>query len=242
MFWNGHADALDRGPMSKAWGVRLPSELPIVQAPMAGGPSTPALTAAVANAGGYGTVAAGYLTAHSLREAIATTRTMTAAPFGVNLCMPSVAGDPTEIATYAALLQPEAERLAVALTQSCQRREDLVVFRSGGGRRSRPGDEARRERQAPIRRPLLVRQRAARDRVEPRQRFGRHLAAPAPGDRERLSRYVLGGLGIGSPQRKGVHLSRVYAEVRFEEPFLVDVHNPISPAGANLLQVARRSS
>jgi nitronate monooxygenase len=82
---------------------------------MAGGPSTPALTAAVANAGGYGTVAAGYLTADSLREAIATTRTMTAAPFGVNLFMPSVAGDPAEIATYAALLQPEAERLAVAL-------------------------------------------------------------------------------------------------------------------------------
>jgi nitronate monooxygenase len=95
--------------------VGLRCELPIVQAPMAGGPSTPALTAAVANAGGYGTVAAGYLTAHSLREAIATTRTMTAAPFGVNLFMPSVAGDPTEIATYAALLQPEAERLAVAL-------------------------------------------------------------------------------------------------------------------------------
>jgi nitronate monooxygenase len=82
---------------------------------MAGGASTPALTAAVANAGGYGTVAAGYLTADSLREAIATTRTMTAAPFGVNLFMPSLAGDPAEIATYAALLQPEAERLAVAL-------------------------------------------------------------------------------------------------------------------------------
>jgi nitronate monooxygenase len=82
---------------------------------MAGGPSTPALTAAVANAGGYGTVAAGYLTAQSLREAIAMTRTMTAAPFGVNLFMPSVPGDPAEIATYAALLQPEAERLAVAL-------------------------------------------------------------------------------------------------------------------------------
>jgi len=54
----------------------------------------------------YGTVAAGYLTADS---------PMTAAPFGVNLFMPSVAGDPAEIATYAAFLQPEAERFAVAL-------------------------------------------------------------------------------------------------------------------------------
>jgi nitronate monooxygenase len=101
--------------MGETWGVGLPCELPIVQAPMAGGPSTPALTAAVSNAGGYGTVAAGYLTADSLREAIATTRTMTGAPFGVNLFMPSVAGDPAEIVAYAALLQHEAERLAVAL-------------------------------------------------------------------------------------------------------------------------------
>ncbi len=85
---------------------------------MAGGPSTPALTAAVGNAGGYGTVAAGYLTADSLWEAIVATRTMTAAPFGVNLFMPSVAGDPAEIAAYAAILQPEAERLAVALGEA----------------------------------------------------------------------------------------------------------------------------
>jgi nitronate monooxygenase len=53
--------------------MSLPSELPIVQAPMAGGTSTPALTVAVANTGGYGFVAAGYLTADGLREAIATT-------------------------------------------------------------------------------------------------------------------------------------------------------------------------
>jgi nitronate monooxygenase len=84
---------------------------------MAGGPSTPALTAAVADAGGYGTVAGGYLTADSLREVIATTRTMTSAPFGVNLFMPSVAGDPAEIATYAGHLHAEAERLGVALGQ-----------------------------------------------------------------------------------------------------------------------------
>jgi nitronate monooxygenase len=95
--------------------MSLPSELPIVQAPMAGGTSTPALTAAVANAGGYGFVAAGYLTAEGLREAIATTRMLTGARFGVNLFVPSSPGDPAEIAAYAAALQPEAERLGVAL-------------------------------------------------------------------------------------------------------------------------------
>ncbi|MET0909347.1 MAG: nitronate monooxygenase, partial [Ilumatobacteraceae bacterium] len=36
-------------------------ELPIVQAPMAGGPSSPSLVAAVGNAGGLGFLGAGYL-------------------------------------------------------------------------------------------------------------------------------------------------------------------------------------
>lgn len=47
----------------------LPNELPILQAPMAGGPSTPALTAAVSRAGGLGFLAAGYLTPDQLRDA-----------------------------------------------------------------------------------------------------------------------------------------------------------------------------
>lgn len=82
---------------------------------MAGGPSTPALTAAVSNAGGYGFVAAGYLSVDGLREAIAMTRTLTSAPFGVNLFMPSTPADPSEVAAYATMLRPEAERLDVAL-------------------------------------------------------------------------------------------------------------------------------
>ncbi|WP_237028124.1 nitronate monooxygenase, partial [Mycobacterium tuberculosis] len=40
--------------------------VPIVGAPMAGGPSTPALAAAVSNAGGLGFVAGGYLSADRL--------------------------------------------------------------------------------------------------------------------------------------------------------------------------------
>jgi nitronate monooxygenase len=97
--------------------VQLPSELPIVQAPMAGGPSTPRLLAAVAGAGGYGFLAAGYLSADELLDAIETTRTLTGAPFGVNLFVPSEPGDPAEVAAYAAVLQPEADRLGVALGQ-----------------------------------------------------------------------------------------------------------------------------
>ncbi|MDQ6873862.1 MAG: nitronate monooxygenase [Actinomycetota bacterium] len=95
--------------------MSLPSELPIVQAPMAGGPNTPALTAAVAAAGGYGFVAAGYLSADGLREAIAATRMLSQAPFGVNLFVPSEPGDRTEIAAYAEALQPDVERMGVGL-------------------------------------------------------------------------------------------------------------------------------
>jgi hypothetical protein len=51
-----------------------PTELPIVRAPIAGGASTLALAAAVANAGGLGFVAGGYLTADALRVAIISTR------------------------------------------------------------------------------------------------------------------------------------------------------------------------
>src|SRR5690348_5274721 len=58
---------------------------PIVGAPLAGGPSTPALTAAVSNAGGLGLLAAGYLSADALKAQIDETRSLTDAPFGVNI-------------------------------------------------------------------------------------------------------------------------------------------------------------
>ncbi len=96
-------------------GMEWPTELPIVQAPMAGGPSTPELAAAVSAAGGYGFVAAGYLSVDGLLGAIAATRALTPSPFGVNLFCPSSPGDPTEVGRYAELLEPEAARLGVAL-------------------------------------------------------------------------------------------------------------------------------
>jgi nitronate monooxygenase len=43
------------------------------------------------------------------------TRTLTGAPFGVNLFVPSTPGDPTEVAAYASTLRSEAQRLGVAL-------------------------------------------------------------------------------------------------------------------------------
>ena len=103
------------GPMGLLSQPILPCSLPIVQAPMAGGPSTPELTAAALDAGGYGFVAAGYLSVDGLREAISATRALTTLPFGVNLFVPSAPGDPAQVARYAERLEPEATRFGVEL-------------------------------------------------------------------------------------------------------------------------------
>ena len=60
-------------------------ETPIVQAPMAGGSTTPQLVAAVSAAGGLGSVGAAYLTAAQLDAAIRAIRALTDRPFAVNL-------------------------------------------------------------------------------------------------------------------------------------------------------------
>jgi nitronate monooxygenase len=91
--------------------------LPIVGAPMAGGPSTPALVAAVSAAGGLGFLGAGYKTVDALSEDIAATRALTDRPFGVNVfaLAGGTPGDPDAIAAYAARLAGEAARAGVAL-------------------------------------------------------------------------------------------------------------------------------
>jgi len=84
---------------------------PIVQAPMAGGPSTPALAAAVCEAGGLGMLAAGYRPPAAVAEEIATLRGLTQAPFGVNLFAPPGApADPAALTRFAGRLAAEAER------------------------------------------------------------------------------------------------------------------------------------
>lgn len=58
---------------------------PIFLAPMAGGPGTPELAAAVANAGGLGFLGGGYLAPDALRAEIRRVRALSRGPFGVNL-------------------------------------------------------------------------------------------------------------------------------------------------------------
>jgi nitronate monooxygenase len=90
--------------------------LPIVQAPMAGGPSTPALAIAVGEAGGLGFVAAGYKRADAVREDLNAVRAASDAPFGVNVFVPSAEpADPDELRAYLERIAPEAERQGAAL-------------------------------------------------------------------------------------------------------------------------------
>jgi nitronate monooxygenase len=97
--------------------------VPIVQAPMAGGPSTPALAAAVSDAGGLGFAAAGYKPAAAVAEELAATRALTRAPLGLNIFAPgAIAGDPAAAAAFAATLGDEATRAGVAL--GTPRRDD----------------------------------------------------------------------------------------------------------------------
>lgn len=73
----------------KSLGVRYP----IFCAPMAGGPSTPELVAAVSDAGGLGFLGAGYLSPDETRRAIRRVRVLTQAPFGVNVFIPETVAD-----------------------------------------------------------------------------------------------------------------------------------------------------
>ena len=93
----------------------LNTPLPIVAAPMAGGPTTPALVAAVAGAGGFGFLAGGYQTPDALAEQIAEVRERTD-HFGVNLFAPSKSDlDREAFHRYAAEVQPEADAYGLSL-------------------------------------------------------------------------------------------------------------------------------
>ncbi|MBM0274407.1 nitronate monooxygenase [Micromonospora tarensis] len=89
---------------------------PIIAAPMAGGPSTPALVAAVCAAGGLGFLAAGMIDTGRLTDDIAEVRARTDRPFGVNVFLPDPGGvDEAAIQAYAERLAPQAAARGVRL-------------------------------------------------------------------------------------------------------------------------------
>jgi nitronate monooxygenase len=92
---------------------------PIVLAPLAGGASTPALTAAVSEAGGLGFLAAGYLTAEAVEARIEEARGLTSAAFGINLFVPGDPGAGTPgLDEYLERVAPEATRYGAGLGEA----------------------------------------------------------------------------------------------------------------------------
>lgn len=107
-----------------------PPAVPVVAAPMAGGPSTWQLAAAVSAAGGIGFLAGGMRPAEKLVQDVDAARQATQKPVGVNLFVPEPANTAipaersapgsearrrraAEVAAYRSSLLPEAERLGV---------------------------------------------------------------------------------------------------------------------------------
>ncbi|GGE79058.1 nitronate monooxygenase [Nesterenkonia cremea] len=93
----------------------LRSKLPLVAAPMAGGPTNLDLIEAVSEAGAFPFLAGGYKTPEALSEQIEATRTL-GVDFGVNLFVPERRPvDRRTFSAYAVELQPEAETYRITL-------------------------------------------------------------------------------------------------------------------------------
>ncbi|NGY05558.1 NAD(P)H-dependent flavin oxidoreductase [Solimonas terrae] len=85
---------------------RLGVDHPIIQAPMAG-TSTPALAAAVSNAGGLGSIAIGAASVEQAHDMLQATRALTQRPFNVNVfCHRPAQADAAREAAWLAHLQP----------------------------------------------------------------------------------------------------------------------------------------
>jgi nitronate monooxygenase len=89
--------------------------IPIVLAPLAGGPSTPELAAAVSNAGGLGFLASGYLPTAELADRRRRLDELTARPFGVNVFVPGPAGDAARVRQFATEIESDVSGVGARL-------------------------------------------------------------------------------------------------------------------------------
>lgn len=111
----------------------LSTKYPLIAAPMAGGPSSCELVAAVTAAGAFGFLAAGYLTPQALDERISTVKAAVGEqPFGVNVFVPSSPTMSPEAAAhacqaYAAHIRSDVESVGATLPEEL-RLEDRDWF------------------------------------------------------------------------------------------------------------------
>lgn len=97
---------------------QLGIELPLVQAPMVGGITTPELVAAVSQRGGLGSIGAGYLDPEAIVEQVEAVRRLTRRPFSVNLFAPQPQTAPTQEAVNSVqqALQPCRDALQLPVS------------------------------------------------------------------------------------------------------------------------------
>ena len=99
-------------------------DLPVIAAPMAGGPTTPELVVAAARAGSLGFLAAGYRTAENLAEQIAAVRAHTDT-FAVNVFAPNpVPVDPAAYRAYRERIRHHVERLGADVPEEPREDDD----------------------------------------------------------------------------------------------------------------------
>ena len=102
----------------------LGTELPIIQAPMAGVQSS-ALAIAVSNAGGLGSLPCAMLSLETMRAELAAIASGTSKPFNVNFfCHTPPVPDPNDEAVWRALLRPYYDEFGI----------DISTVTSGPGR------------------------------------------------------------------------------------------------------------
>jgi nitronate monooxygenase len=82
---------------------RLQLSIPLVVAPMAGGPSTPRLVAAAHRAGALGSLGAAYLSPEAIAREAETTRALGCERFAINLFAPEPCLPPTEAQLHGAI-------------------------------------------------------------------------------------------------------------------------------------------
>ena len=98
--------------------VLLGIRYPIIQAPMAGGWTTPELVAAVSNAGGFGVLAGARVSPETLREDIQATKARTSRPFGVNFLLAPPESGNRDVKTVQRFLDRFREGLGLPLGEA----------------------------------------------------------------------------------------------------------------------------
>ncbi|GEN35713.1 MULTISPECIES: NAD(P)H-dependent flavin oxidoreductase [Aneurinibacillus] len=93
---------------------RLNITYPVIQAGMAGGPTTAEMVAGVSNAGGLGKLGAAYMVPDAIRDTVRAIRRLTDRPFGVNLFTVDMTDDLSRVREVQRMLDPLREELGIA--------------------------------------------------------------------------------------------------------------------------------